>query len=700
MTLLRNNDTLPHMTRFLKVGHLVLVSCVLCILGMIFLPLPSSLLDFFLSVNLIGVLTLLILVLSITDNLKLSTFPTILLVATLFRLGLNISSTRLILSEGYAGELIQTFGYVVTKGNMTVGLILFLIITVIQFIVIAKGAERVAEVSARFTLDALPGKQMSIDADLRAGLLTQEEAQEARALLQQESQLYGAMDGAMKFVKGDAIAGLLITFINLLGGLFTGVVQHQMELSRALLTYSTLTVGDGLISQIPALLMALTASMIVTRVSNDRHKQALGHEISFQLLAQPKILLQVGGIAFILGLIPGFPFIFFLLISIILISFATTMLIMKKMVKSKPIPIEHYQVTALQERKQHLGFALPLILEVGPRLFQQFQNDPRWNRCLGPLYQEIKSQLSLDMGLPFPDIHLSVQKNLGDSLDYQILLFEIPIDSGRIFPDTCIHIGHLEQNLAISASLSDHTVHGTPITSWPLNQKKTLRDGGIPTLGPEEMLLRHLALILKKNAAEFFGIQEMQSLLTKLDQLYPDLVHEVVPKLISLQKLTEITRRLLQEGVPIKDYRLILQILSTCQPDNKDPITLTEQVRMGLKRTISHLYSDEENRLHSLTLDPDIEQEIDEAIEYQGQECYLSLSPERLSIIVSALQHKVKTIFNQKQRFVLITNSKIRSYVRRLISDTFPLLPVLSYYELTPHIKMNHLGSVSLKNQD
>lgn len=678
-------------------GNFFLVLGVGLVLAMMMLPLPPAFLDLLLALNIMGSLTLLLVAISVNHSLQIATFPTLLLMATLFRLGLNISSTRLILTEGYAGHIIETFGSFATGGNLMVGSIMFLILTIIQFIVIAKGSERVAEVAARFSLDAMPGKQMSIDADLRAGMIHSREAKEQREDLQRESKMYGSMDGAMKFVKGDAIAGVIITMINLLGGLFSGVTQKGLSLPEAIERYSTLTIGDGLVSQIPALLISITAGMIVTRVAHTHSENSLGKDIGLQIFSQPKALLAASGLALLLGFVPGFPLILFLLVSIAFAGVAFYLIQSVRRKAAEPTPVADFVVREDERIAKDFGKAIPLVLEVGPELYRIFQEDPRWTHCFGKLFPRLSLHLSNRIGIIFPELKLAINSGMTKTFCYQIRIYEVPIDHGILTPEHCTS---LKKNKPLPESveppdLTTETVHGTPIQLWDLHEKQSLSEKGLSTYGPEEMLLRHLARVLKRHAGDFVGIQEVHDLLNRVELHYPELVREVVPKMISVQKLTEIIKRLVEEDVPIKDFRLILQTLSCSDPESKDPITLTEQVRIGLRRTLTFMHTVEGNRLPVFTINPDIEDEIRGGIRKSGSECYLVLAPDRLKTLAQTFKDCIARSRAPSKKTVILTQMEIRRYVRKLTEQDLPEQTVLSFEELDPKVVISPIGTIT-----
>lgn len=686
-----------------KKGNLILVIAISAVLCMMIMPLPQFILDSLLATNMIAALTIMLVSISISSSMKLAAFPTMLLMATLFRLGLNISSTRLILSEGQAGRIIETFGYFATGSNLLVGFIMFIILTIIQFVVIAKGSERVAEVAARFTLDALPGKQMSIDADLRAGLLDQNEAKYKRDQLSKESKLFGAMDGALKFVKGDAIAGIIITMVNLVGGILAGVSIHGYSFGDSINTFALLSIGDGLVSQIPALLIAISAGFVVTRVNDEDSEASLGEDIGIQIFSQPKALATTALLALGVGCLPGFPFWIFMFLSIILFGVSFHTLQSARKVLTQPKPVDDFILDQNASAATVVGHTEPFVLEVGPALYEIFRSDDRWLHCFNTLYPQLKNKLSLELGVLFPDIKISINQSLANGNRYNLRLFEVPIDFGMISPHHCSLIGGDEdlQGLKIAQpENTTETVHGTHLVQWQLQQKSQLAQSGVDTFGPEEMLLRHIARVLRKNAGDFIGIQEVRNLLTKVEQNYPELVREVVPKLMSIQKLTEIVKRLVEEEVSIRDFRLILQTLSCLTPDTKDPVTLTEQVRVGLKRAITHRYTHGGNRLKVITLAQDIEEAVRGNIQRNGQECYLAIPPEKMRQMTKAFKALAAQLEKQSQTPVLLTQIDIRRYVRKLVEQDYPELAVLSFQELDSKVMLEQVGEVNFVDDE
>lgn len=699
-----SNPLNPDLKIFSGYGQIGLIFILVCTLTMMMIPLPPVFLDFLLALNIMASITLLFVTITIGHGLKITVFPALLLLSTLFRLGLNLASTRLILSQGFAGHIIQTFGNFATGGSLLVGILMFFILSLIQFLVVSKGAERVAEVAARFSLDALPGKQMSIDADLRSGLIGQEEAQWQRSQLQQESKFFGSMDGAMKFIKGDVIAGIIITLINLSGGLFSGIFLKHLDLYQALKTYSTLSIGDGLVNQLPSLLISITAGLLVTRVSEIKNESSLGAEMGLQIFSHPKALIAASLLSLLIGFIPGFPAVLFLILASAMASMALYLMHCERKRNAPQPPMEAMVINAEIQMQQHWGQALPLTLEVGHSLYKIFKEDSRWMHCFSYHYPRIKLHLSHQVGILFPDLKISLNPKLKNSLRYHIKLWDIPIDQGEIQPEHCIHLGSKSKQppdpTQVVPSLENETAHGTPIQLYPINIRSILTKQGIKTLGPEQMLLRHLAKILKKHAHDFVGIQEVHEILQRTEIQYPELVREVVPKRMSLQKLTEVVQRLVEEGIPIRDFRFILQILSNCHGTETDPVTLTEQVRMGMRRTLSHLYAREKGHLKIFTLSADIEEEIRKGIRRQGDECYLALAPDRLSWLQRSFEDTLRESVKNHTGAVVLTQLELRRYVKKVLDPHFSQVPVLSFQELDPKIQLQSLGQIHYPLED
>jgi type III secretion protein V len=631
-----------------RYGDLGLAFFVVGVVAMMILPLPTWLLDLLLTLNIAVSVTLLMMAVYVPDALRFSSFPTLLLVTTLFRLGLNVSSTRLILAQADAGEVIRAFGNFVTQGNLVVGAVVFLILTLIQFIVIAKGAERVAEVAARFTLDAMPGKQMSIDADLRAGAFDLEEARRRRAILQRESQLYGAMDGAMKFVKGDAIAGLVIIAVNIMGGLAVGILQVGMPAGEALDVYTVLTIGDGLVSQIPALIVSVAAGMIVTRVASEEEGAHLAKDIGGQILRQPKALAITSGLLLGLSIVPGMPFVPFLLLGGAGALAAFGLLRARAAAEREALRAKTAQRDA---ETDDTGIGAPAsLLEV--------RAPSAWLDSLGETFlrddlPRIRARLFDDLGVPVPAPRVvRVDRGEGDEQALELWVSRVPA-----------------LRLAVAPEANDDRAR----------------------------VCDAIEASLRRNAHELLGIQEVQRLLDQTERRYPALVREVVPKLLNLQLLTDVLRRLVEEQVSIRDLRTILGALADWARAEKDPLLLTEHVRASLKRWMTHTLAQGERALDLFLLDPLIEDAIRAAIQRVPTGSYLALDPEMSQDIVSAVRSAVEANRPALRGLpVILTTLEIRRFVKRLCETEIPDLQVVSYQELEPELELRPLVRIAI----
>jgi type III secretion protein V len=680
-----------------RFNDVILAFLVMMIIALMIMPVPTHVLDALLGINLTISVLLLMLSLYIPRTLDFSTFPSVLLFTTLFRLALNITTTRLILVHADAGQIIHTFGNFVVAGNFVVGAVIFLIILIVQFVVITKGAERVAEVAARFTLDAMPGKQMSIDADVRAGAMDNETAKFKRNELGRENQLYGALDGAMKFVKGDAIAGLIITVVNIVAGLIIGILQKGMTAEKALKVYSLLTIGDGLVSQIPALLISMTAGVIVTRVTSDT-STALGQDISKQIFAQPKAMLIAGIMVILMMMIPGFPRIPFLILGILLFfggrRIAKASRVKQSVARAGAPGLPSDASPKASQAKQEDGefsVTIPLLLDVATVIEQSVEPD-----LLNDQLIQVRQALYYDLGVPFPGIHLRFNENLGDGM-YQILLQEVPVSQGKILPGHVL-VRETKESLGIlSIQFKEEKPFLPNMPSlWVENTLiPQLERANIQYMKTPQIFTYHLSFILKKYASEFLGLQETRFLLENMEKLFPELVREV-QRILPVQKISEVLQRLVQEEISIRNLRLIMQCLIEWGQKEKEPILLTDYVRTTLKRYISYKYSGGQNILAVYLLDPAVEDVIRKAIRQTSAGSYLALDPETAKKLVHAIREEVGDFTNETNRPVLLTSMDIRRYVRKLIELELYELPVLSHQELTEEITIQPLGKIGM----
>ena len=681
---------------------LVLAVLLVNVIFMMVLPLPTALVDTFIAINISISAILLMVSMYLVSPLAFSAFPTVLLITTLFRLALSISTTRLILLQGDAGHIIQTFGNFVVGGNLVVGLVVFLILTIVQFIVITKGAERVAEVGARFSLDAMPGKQMSIDGDMRAGVIDVEQARLRRSLLEKESQLYGAMDGAMKFVKGDAIAGIIIVAVNLVGGMLIGILQRDMTASEAINVYSLLTIGDGLVSQVPALFISITAGIIVTRVANEDGFANVGKEIGSQLLAQPKALLIGGTIMLGFAIVPGMPTLIFLVLALFIGGIG--LVLMRKNVRAGgssdgEFSVDNVPAMAASSPKSAAGrgdggdFApiIPLMIDISEVLQTTFKPEQLNEELI-----KIRRALYYDLGVPFPGIHLRYNRTLAKE-SYNILINEIPVSQGHLKPGY-LFVQESEENLKIFAIAYQSGPRILPNTET-LWCEETLSDvlkkANIRALEPTQVLTNHLAYVLKKYAADFIGIQELRFLFNAMESTHAELVKEL-QRILPIQRITEILQRLVSEGVSIRNLRTIFETLIEWGQKEKDSVLLTEYTRLGLKRQISSKYCDANNILPAYLLSSSIEDSIRAAVRQTSSGSYLELDPETSKRIINSIKRTVGKINTQGNKAVLLTYMDIRRYVRKLIEQELYDLAVLSFQELTPEHNIQPLARVEI----
>ncbi len=690
-----------------KYSDLVLAALVIVVLSLVIIPLPTWLNDILLTIDISLSVLIILVALYISDALKIASFPTILLITTLYRLSLNIASTRLILSEGEAGEVIHAFGSFVVGGNYVVGGILFLIITLVNFIVIAKGAERVSEVGARFTLDAMPGKQMSIDADLRAGIINMEQAMERRSILQREAQMYGAMDGAMKFVKGDAIAGIIITVINIIGGLIIGVMQRGMDFTTAIQTYTTLTIGDGMVSQIPALMISVAAGIVVTRVASENKESNLGKEIVGQVTSYPKAIVITAILLFVMALIPGLPHLAFFILSGVLGGLAYFLTRTKKTEAQElaDVPKEQVVKKAIEKHGDVLPFIMPspISLEVGEAIIPWVDDTQDGGRFINELIPLLRHGLYYELGVNFPGIQVRGQNVDMEPESYIININEVPVAKGRIYRG-CILVGEPLEQLSLFNIKGVETIHpidGSIVTWIAEEHKETAVQAGFRMWDIAEFLILHLSYILRKHAHEFLGLQEIQTLLTELEKSHPALVKELVPKVITVLQLSEIFQRLVQEEIAIRDLKSIFSTLAQWAEVERNTLVLTEHIRAGLKRYITHRYAGHSNTLAVYLLDPDIEDQVRNAIRTTEKGNYLALEPEITQEIVEAVGKEIASHpFPPGARPpVILTTAEIRRYFRKIIELEFPQLAVLSYQELSENLRIQPIARVGLQKQ-
>ncbi|MDR0467147.1 MAG: type III secretion system export apparatus subunit SctV [Deltaproteobacteria bacterium] len=685
-------DRLTRHTDLLMVFVLVLV------FAMMIVPMPTPVVDLLIGVNIGVSFIVLMMAMYVASALEFSIFPTLLLFTTLFRVGLNITTTRLILLHADAGAIIDTFGEFMVGGNFVVGCVVFLILTVVQFIVISKGAERVAEVGARFTLDAMPGKQMSIDADLRAGAIDMDEAKRRRDRVANESSLYGAMDGAMKFVKGDAVAGIFIVAIELVGGIIIGITQMNMTAGEAVLRFGVLTIGDGLVSQIPSLLISISAGILITRTGGE-NAGGLGEQVGVQLFSQPKALTLAGCLVALMAVIPGFPKPQLIMLGAVICGVGYTLL---RVSREKPVQDGREELSrtlapqagAKAPRSgpgEDFAPTVPILLDISAEMGASLSYD-----ALNEELLTLRRALYFDLGVPFPGINLRGNDSL-PALSYALLVHEVPVTRGALEKNMLL-VRESRANLEMLSLEVRETEQFLPdVPSIWVEEAKgdLLAQAGIGCMTHSRILAYHLSLMLTRHASEFIGLQQTKFLLDRMEAMAPDLVREAV-RLLPVQKIAEIFQRLVRERISIRNLSAILEALVDWAGREKDIVLLTEQVRCALRRQISYMYSGGLNILPVVLLQPDVEDAVRKAIRQTASGAYLAMAPETSAAFLAALHKETDAAIKRKQPPVLLTSMDIRRYVRRLIEAEFYELPVLSYQELTPEITTQPIARIKL----
>ena len=689
------------MRRFLENSIALLVVVIVLFL---IIPLPKSLLDVLLVVNISLSILILMITMTISDALEFSIFPSLLLITTLFRLGLNVSTTRRILGfGGDAGNVILAFGQMITQGNIILGVIIFLIIVLVQFIVITKGAERVAEVAARFTLDAMPGKQMAIDADLSSGLIDEQGAKLRRAKIQKEADFYGAMDGATKIVKGDAIMSLIITAVNFIGGLILGVTMSGMDFNTAIQTYSIATIGDGLVSQLPALMISTATGMIVTRSVSDG---SLNNDVISQFAAQPKAIFTSGIVIGLLGLIPGTPTVPLLIVGTGLSGGGWWMMGRLERKEVQAAAAEAAAAAAPQEAPQQPSEADyykdinnvytlltvdPIEMEFGYSLLPMVDE-----KGGGKLINRIiifRRQYAQEMGFVIPSIRFHDTSTLGTN-QYAVKIKGEEVARGEILVDYYLALEPATPTGEIDGLETVEPAYGIP-SRWILPENKEMAEiYGYNVIDPLSVMLTHLAETVKKHAYELLNRAETIRLVDNLKQSAPELVEEIVPNILSYAKLEKLLRNLLQEGVPIKDLGTILETAAEAVSQGRDMDMVTEQVRGALARTITRRFC-EDGQLRVITLDAEVEKKIISSLTRNEQGVYLAMGPDLMQTIISQLAEHLKKFGDLAQTPVILVSQVIRGYFSKMITQFYPNVYVLSFNEITNSVQIQALGNIT-----
>lgn len=688
-----------NLSTLLKHNDVFLAIAIALIIGMLLLPVSPLVLDLLLTLNLALAITIMMVTIYTNEPLQYSTFPIILLVATLFRLGLNVSATRLILTHGEAGDVIHAFGSFVVGGNYLVGILIFIILVIINFIVITNGAGRVAEVAARFTLDALPGKQLSIDADLNAGLINEQEAKFRRSQIQKEADFYGTMDGASKFVKGDAIAAIIIVIINIVGGLIVGVFQQGLAVEEAVQVFTVLTIGDGLVSQMPALIISAATGILVTRVSDE--KQKLGDDIQMQMFNNPKILAIVGGLIGGLAFIPGLPRIPFMVIAICAIG--ASYMLFKSQKKQEQDQAKHQLLEKAQEKKKKSGSSQnvmellqvePLEMEIGYRLVSLLE--PENGGDLLDRIAQIRRQVAIELGFVLPSVRVRDNLQLPPN-QYNIKLRGVIIESGEIRPDMWLAMNTDGTDDSIKGISTKEPAFGLPAVWIYPDQKEEAEVKGYTVVNASAVVATHLSEVVKRYSPDILSRLDVQSLLDNLKKTADSLVDDLIPDQLTVAELHVILQNLLRERVAIRDLTSILEALSYHTRVSKDKDYLTEQCRMALSRSICKQYQDQSSgELPVLTLSPAIEEELASGITENGE--ILAISPSFVQSLLGGINKKIESILSsQGVQPVILCNAKIRLPLRRLIERMLPQIGVLSYNEIGPSVRAVTVGVVEIQ---
>lgn len=670
---------------------------VVMILAVMLLPLPSSILDVLLAANLSVALIVLLTTIYTIKPLDFVTFPSVLLITTLFRIALNVASSRLVLLHGHegttaAGHIIQAFGNFVVGGNYVVGFIVFMILVLVNFMVITKGTERISEVAARFTLDAMPGKQMSIDADLNTGVIDDREARKRRDAIRQEADFYGTMDGASKFVRGDAIAGILITFINILGGIAIGSLQQGMSIMDALQVYSLLTVGDGLVTQIPAIVISTSAGILVSRAANE---MGMGQALGSQFRMQPKPLAMTGVVLFLMGIVPGFPSFPLFLVG------GAALFIAYRISRESALgdtEVEEEAGEGAEGSKQPTELPPPvdvLEFELGYGLIPLVDESQRGD--LLPRIKSIRRQLALDFGIIVPAMHVRDNLQLKPA-EYRLLLKGNPIARGELVLDHFLALGSAEITEPVKGIPTKDPAFELPALWIPEARREEAIRSGYTVIDPSSVLATHLTELFKRHADEMLSRQTVQQLLDNLSETQPKLVEELVPSLLSMGAIQKVLQNLIRERVSIRDLQTICETLADHATITKDPDILTEYVRQGLARTITRPYETDEGRLHVLSLQQHLEERLSKSIQKTEHGSFLALEPGFLQQLIQGVSNEVKRVIAQGHHPIILSSPLVRRHLKRLLERFLPDVVVISHNEMVGSYEIQSVGIIRVEN--
>jgi flagellar biosynthesis protein FlhA len=682
------------MGRIMKHTDLFAAGAVVLVVLMMIIPLPPTIVDLCISLNISMALAIVVTTLYLPTALDFSAFPSLLLLTTLFRLAINVSVTRLVLLKGDAGHVVSAFGNFVVGGNVIVGLVVFMILIVIQFVVITNGAGRVAEVAARFTLDAMPGKQMAIDADLNAGQITDEEARNRRKDIAREADFYGAMDGASKFVKGDATAGLLIVAINLIGGIVIGLLQKHMSISDAGHHFSLLTVGDGLCAQIPALMISVATGIIVTRSASEKD---LGNDLADQITGQRKAPLVAGVVMLVLALVPGLPKIPFIVIGGMFVALG-------RYLRNQPTPAEvaeQKQLEAAAEAQKELPAPADSALEAlqvdALELAIGFGLVPLVDQSAGgsllARVKTIRRQIASELGVVIPPVRIHDEVGL-DAHEYVVKVRGAEVAAGRILAGHQLAMDPGDAVGQLAGVATTEPAFGIPATWIPDTARAEAEALGYTVVDRESVIVTHLTETIRAHAGEMLTRQDTRQLLDQLKESNAAVVEEVIPDVLSLGEVQRVLQSLLKEGVSIRDLGTIVESVGDKARVTRDPALLAEYARQALGRAITAPHLDAERRLRAIALDPSLEQEVSDSIAQTADGEYLVMEPSRAQALVSQLKSQVEGALASGSRPVLLCSARVRRHLRRLCEQALPQLPVCSYNEIAPGIRVETVGVV------
>jgi len=687
-------DTGSPMQALLKHVDLVAALAVVLVVSMLVIPMPSPLVDLFITLNISGALAIVVATMYLRKALDFSSFPSLLLLTTMFRLAINVSVTRLILTHGNAGSVVASFGKFVVGGNVVIGLVIFLILVVIQFVVVTNGAGRVAEVGARFTLDAMPGKQMSIDADLNAGLITDEQARNRRQEIAREADFYGAMDGASKFVRGDAVAAVVIILINLIGGIVVGVAENHLSFSTAIATYSMLTVGDGIAAQIPALLISVATGIIVTRSASDSD---LGSDIAHQILSQRKAPLVAGAVVCVFGLVPGLPTIPFMVVGGCLAALGWAVrdgLPDAAKPKAEAEAAKQAGKPALPTSKEAVMGELPLDpleLSIGFGLVPLV--DRKGGGTLVGRVSAIRRQIAAELGIVIPAVRIHDEIGL-DSHEYVVKVRGVEVARGSLIAGHHLAMNPGDATGVLQGIATTEPAFGLPATWIADAQRAEAEARGYTVVDGESVIVTHLTETIRAHAAELLTRQDTRQLLDRLKETNAAVVDEVVPEVLSLGEIQRVLQSLLGEGVCVRDLGTIVEAIGDKARVTRDPTVLAEYARQALGRAITAPHLDAQQRLRAITLDPTIEQEFATSITQTADGEHLAMDPSRAEAVIGALRSHVDQGAARGARPVLLCSARVRRHIRRLVAQAIPHLAVCSYNEISPGISVETIGVV------